>query len=267
MKPKSHTHRPWSAPPTQQEQSPQRSAMPTSASQPRLRPLLRRRLFAVVASGFFLLLGGWLFSAPALFSSTKTRMPPAVNTQRLEMHVRMLSETLLPRDAAHPENLDRVAAYIRHGFAHASATVVDQPFQVNTTTYRNIIARYGPETNERIIVGAHYDVAGPLPGADDNASGVAGLLELATLLEKSDLPRTVELVAYASESVLKLSFIHPTTAASDEYWPDTPWLHWSAPDARSPGSSVDSDQTNRLSVPPPTGAESPQSLWPPGGGG
>lgn len=173
--------------------------MPISASQLRLRLWLRRRLFAVGASGFCLLLGVWLFLAPALLSSTKTPMPLAVNPQRLETHVRMLSETLVPRDAAHPENLDRVAAYIRQAFAHASATVVDQPFQVDTRTYRNVIARYGPETKERIIVGAHYDAAGPFPGADDNASGVAGLLELAVLLEKSDLPRTVELVAYALE--------------------------------------------------------------------
>ena len=159
---------------------------------------LRRLRLAAVSGGFFLIVV-WLFLAPPLFSSTKTRMPFAVSAQRLETHVRMLSETLVPRDAAHPENLDRVAAYIRQAFAHSSATVIDQPFQVNTRTYRNVVARYGPETKERVIVGAHYDAASPFPGADDNASGVAGLLELAALLEKSDLPHTVELVAYALE--------------------------------------------------------------------
>jgi Zn-dependent M28 family amino/carboxypeptidase len=50
-----------------------------------------------------------------------------------------------------------------------------------------------------VVVGAHYDAAGPYPGADDNASGVAGLLELAALLGKSDLSGTVELVAYPLE--------------------------------------------------------------------
>jgi AAA ATPase-like protein len=63
------------------------------------------------------------------------------------------------------------------------------------------------------------------------------------------------------ESVLKLSFIHPATAASDEYWPNTPSLHWSRPDAQSLCSSVGSDPTIRMSVPRPTGAGSPQNPW------
>jgi Zn-dependent M28 family amino/carboxypeptidase len=50
-----------------------------------------------------------------------------------------------------------------------------------------------------VVIGAHYDVFGDLPGADDNASGVAGLLELARLLEGMNLPTAVELVAYSSE--------------------------------------------------------------------
>ena len=50
-------------------------------------------------------------------------------------------------------------------------------------------------------MGAHYDVCFDTPGADDNASGVAGLLELARLLKKNEshLNRTVELVFYTLE--------------------------------------------------------------------
>jgi Zn-dependent M28 family amino/carboxypeptidase len=55
------------------------------------------------------------------------------------------------------------------------------------------------EVGARIVVGAHYDTAGPHPGADDNASGVAGLLELARLLDGADLARPVELVGYPLE--------------------------------------------------------------------
>jgi Zn-dependent M28 family amino/carboxypeptidase len=111
----------------------------------------------------------------------------------------VLSETLVPRDAAHPTNLDRVAVYIHQEFEKTHASVSDQPFQVNNTTYRNVVARYGPDTKERVVVGAHYDAAGPYPGADDNASGVAGLVELAAMLGKSDISSTVELVAYTLE--------------------------------------------------------------------
>ena len=99
----------------------------------------------------------------------------------LERDVRQIVTAFGPRDFRNPQNLDRVAAYIREQFAATGARVVEQPFTVNGATYRNVIASFGPEQGELIVVGAHYDTAGPAPGADDNASGVAGLLELARL--------------------------------------------------------------------------------------
>ena len=65
--------------------------------------------------------------------------------------------------------------------------------------YRNVSAFLGPRQGPRIVVGAHYDVAGAGPGADDNASGVAGLLELAQLLSAAEPNQSVELVAYTLE--------------------------------------------------------------------
>ena len=50
-----------------------------------------------------------------------------------------------------------------------------------------------------MVVGAHYDVCEDLPGADDNASGVAGVLELARLLDARVLRSPVELVAFSTE--------------------------------------------------------------------
>ncbi|HYO16145.1 MAG TPA: M28 family peptidase [Thermoanaerobaculia bacterium] len=124
---------------------------------------------------------------------------PPVQPARLAAHVRMLTEDFVPRDEAHPENLDRAASYIRQVFESTGGRVEEQPFQVRGRTYRNVIAHFGPQTRERIVVGAHYDAAGPLPGADDNASGVAGVLELAHLLGRTAPPAHVELVAYTLE--------------------------------------------------------------------
>ncbi len=66
-----------------------------------------------------------------------------------------------------------------------------------------MIAKYGPEpsADERgtIIVGAHYDVFEEPPGADDNASGVAGLIELGRMLATAQLGAPVTLVAFATE--------------------------------------------------------------------
>lgn len=122
-----------------------------------------------------------------------------VDPPRLQAHVTMLAVKLAPRDAEHTENLDRVAAFIREEFEQARGEVSEQPFKVSGCTYRNVIAFFGPKTKERVVIGAHYDAAGPLPGADDNASGVASLIELAHLLGKGNLPWRVELVAYTLE--------------------------------------------------------------------
>ncbi|HEV2854397.1 MAG TPA: M28 family peptidase [Thermoanaerobaculia bacterium] len=138
----------------------------------------------------------------ALFARTRgesRNRGRTVDPARLEAHVRALAEDFIPRDEDHPENLDQAAAYIRRQLEQAGGRVEDQAFDVAGNTYRNVIARFGPETRERIVVGAHYDAAGPYPGADDNASGVAGLIELAFLLGKGGLPLQVELVAYTLE--------------------------------------------------------------------
>ena len=95
--------------------------------------------------------------------------------------------------------------YIKSEFSKASSRVKYQSYVVNQQTYHNVIASFGPEKGKRIIVGAHYDTAGATPGADDNASGVAGLIALAEKLakveklENNDLRTRVDLVAYALE--------------------------------------------------------------------
>lgn len=134
-----------------------------------------------------------------LLSRARPNPTRTVDPARLEAHVRKLSIELAPRDVSHSQNLDAVAAYISSEFKQTGATVVEQPYRVEGTSYRNIIATFGPETAERIVVGAHYDSAGPLPGADDNASGVAGLLELARLLGSQAPGMRVELVAFSTE--------------------------------------------------------------------
>ncbi len=121
------------------------------------------------------------------------------DANRLKQYVITLSRDLAPRDAGHPENLDRVASYIREQFERYSPNTEEQTYTADYFSVRNVRAFFGPRTDERIVIGAHYDVAGPYPGADDNASGVAGLLEMSRLLAKDDLPIQVELVSYPLE--------------------------------------------------------------------
>ena len=161
-------------------------------------------LFAALA----LLLAAALFTVtqPILFAARQPA-PPAVSPAELEKHVRMLSETFHPRSFDCPENLEAAASYIEAHFTATGARVTSHTYQAEEHTYRNIIASFGPDNGPVLIVGAHYDSYGdaarpdPLhtPGADDNASGVAGLLALANLLQKYPPHTQVQLVAYALE--------------------------------------------------------------------
>jgi Zn-dependent M28 family amino/carboxypeptidase len=106
-----------------------------------------------------------------------------------------------PRSAEHPESMARAARAIAARFALLGLGPRLDTYEVGGETYANVHARIGNGTRERIVVGAHYDVFGDLPGADDNASGVAALLAVAKLLAERPLGADVELVAYALEEM------------------------------------------------------------------
>jgi Zn-dependent M28 family amino/carboxypeptidase len=72
-------------------------------------------------------------------------------------------------------------------------------YSANGERFRNLLVRFGPDVPERVVIGAHYDARGPYPGADDNASGTAALLEIARLLRASPPPARVELAWYSNE--------------------------------------------------------------------
>lgn len=159
--------------------------------------------------GWFLLITIILFSLisglcywitqPLFFTPENTGNGVTVDPEFLRAHVEKLSKEFAPRSAGDINNLNKSADYIKENFEKFNGRVSEQQYQVNGKLYRNIIVAFGEETNEKIIVGAHYDAAGEKPAADDNASGIAGLIELSKLLAGKDLPMTVELVAYTLE--------------------------------------------------------------------
>ena len=133
--------------------------------------------------------------------------PRHASPEQLEKTVRYLTQTVHPRSADNIDNLNRSAEYIKEVFVSSGARVTAQDVPITGGPYKNIVADYGPADGPLIIIGGHYDSVSSYendqltytPGADDNASGVAGLLELARLLQQQ-VPKTgVQLVAYASE--------------------------------------------------------------------
>ena len=166
-----------------------------------MRKKIRVALIAILGLQLALIgVAWWVLTQPMVRALPREGVTRAVDPVRLRAHVRALSVTFFPRDYTHPENLDRVAAYARGALETAGGRVTEQEYTVFGKRYRNVIACFGPAGGERIVVGAHYDTAEQFPGADDNASGVAGLIELARLLgETSDLKLRVDLVAYTLE--------------------------------------------------------------------
>lgn len=160
--------------------------------------LLRICLAVVLVLGLLIAALGYLIRQPSsriVGCTLADRADPA----RLEAHVRFLTQTVLPRNPGHLDNLNRAAHYIAESLAATGAHVEQQPYDAGGVACKNIRARFGPDDGPVLVVGAHYDVCGNLPGADDNASGAAGLLEIGRLLASQRLEVPVELVAYSTE--------------------------------------------------------------------
>lgn len=147
------------------------------------------------------ILGTWLLLArPFAFSFGERVEVVSADAARLEVQTRKISAEFFPRDWRHVENLDRLADYVDQQFAQSAAVVRRQRYTVGGQNYQNVIAEYGSAgASGMLVIGAHYDTCSELPGADDNASGVAGILELGRMLAKKTLPFQVELVAYSLE--------------------------------------------------------------------
>ena len=136
-----------------------------------------------------------------LFTVSGPRLNPVieVDPEKLENHVRILTDEMAPRNFEHFENMEKAADYIHEQFDGTGARINELSYEINGKTFRIVSGFFGPDTKERLIVGAHYDAVPGSPGAADNASGVAGLLEMAAALGENPPPMMVELVAYPNE--------------------------------------------------------------------
>jgi len=122
-----------------------------------------------------------------------------INSALLKERVRLISQDFAPRDSEHPEILNELSQYIFDEFSLHSSDVEFQNFTARRERFRNVVAKFGPDSGKVLVIGAHYDSYDDLPGADDNASGVVGLIELSRLLASVELEVPVHLVAYSLE--------------------------------------------------------------------
>jgi len=122
-------------------------------------------------------------------------------SNHLSQHVKSLSEKIGERNLSKAGTLGAAADYIRSNLQQEGYSVTEQTYSVGGQQVRNLEAKLvGSETGgETVVVGAHYDSVEQSPGANDNASGVAAVLELARLFKDSRPRRTLRFVLFVNE--------------------------------------------------------------------
>jgi Zn-dependent M28 family amino/carboxypeptidase len=133
-------------------------------------------------------------------------LPPATPEElqlaaSLRRHVTAIASE--PHNVQHYQALQASAAYLEEALRASGYDVVSQSYEVDSRTVRNLEATVAPANagtpEPSLVVGAHYDSAGDAPGANDNASGAAAILELARLLKGSAPARPIRLVLFVNE--------------------------------------------------------------------
>jgi len=163
---------------------------------------ITRRFIRLVIIGLCILAAAHALTFGLNFFTPQTR-PKSYNFQiaeRLKDHVRMLSEEIGERDLEYYRELEQAADYITKQLESYGYKVKLQEYTLQDKKVENIIARKigSVAPNKVIIAGAHYDTV-VTPGADDNASGVAAVLELARILRNRPSVNSIEFCFFTNE--------------------------------------------------------------------
>ncbi len=121
--------------------------------------------------------------------------------ERLEKHVQMLAEAIGERNVYRPLALADAADHIERQWHAMGYEVLRQTYELDGILCSNLeITRLGTRyPKEILLIGAHYDTVSGSPGANDNGSGVAAMLEMARHFTNVETDRTVRFVAFVNE--------------------------------------------------------------------
>ena len=125
--------------------------------------------------------------------------------ERLEAHLRTLTELIGERSVRFPENLNKTTDYIQSFYKDIGIEVHREPYDYSDFQVNNVVAEIssGPQPSRRYLLGAHYDSVSGTVGADDNASAIAVQLETArglkALLGQENFDLAVTFVSFALE--------------------------------------------------------------------
>ncbi len=148
----------------------------------------------------------WLLTVKMPGAPFAGPLPPLTPEQRslehrLRAHVTMLAGDIGERSDSTYAALNRAAAYLDTVFGGLGYQARSHAYIARGRTYRNLEVEILGATrpDEIVVVGGHYDTAVGAPGADDNASGVAGVLELARAFAGSTPARTLRFLVFVNE--------------------------------------------------------------------
>ncbi|MEL6108676.1 MAG: M28 family metallopeptidase [Planctomycetota bacterium] len=120
---------------------------------------------------------------------------------RLRLHVDRLAGLIGPRYLEKPKTIEATIGYLAGQWREMGYDVTEETYDALGHEATNLIVEIpgGRRANEIMILGAHYDTVSITPGADDNASAVAVLLETSRMLREISGQRTMRFVAFACE--------------------------------------------------------------------
>ena len=134
----------------------------------------------------------------------------------LRKHVDRLAGLIGPRHLGLPRNLEAAATLIERELSQSGYAVERQSYDVGGQDVATLVAELpgSKQGDQVVILGAHYDTVDTTPGADDNASAVAVLLEVARRMRSWQPRRTVRFVAFPCE---EMPHFHTTEMGSQVY--------------------------------------------------
>jgi hypothetical protein len=156
-------------------------------------------LFVVVAVLliYFTRMPGNSFSGPAIPSTAEEKQL----ADSLKRHVTVLASDIGERNTEKLQALNQAADYISLQLASFGCAPQVQEFSAAGKQVKNIHCELkgSSKPDELVVVGAHYDSVVGTPGADDNASGIAALLEIVRMSRDRKPARSVQFVFFANE--------------------------------------------------------------------
>src|SRR5688572_1858209 len=138
--------------------------------------------------------------------SYRGELPPLTEQERrlardLRKHVDVLARDIGERNLRKLDALNRTVDYLTSTLNDIGYDVRAQPYQVAGQTVKNLEATLAGSSkkDEIVIVGAHYDTVPNCPGANDNGTGVASVLEMARAMKDEKPQRTIRWVLFVNE--------------------------------------------------------------------